>query len=234
MARQPRDAPAQGKLGEVWDELRTVLSGRGHLLDSVLPAVLFVIVNAVVGFQYAAWSSLGLAAAFAILRLARRQPVRYALGGLGAVVVAASLALLLGRAEGFYLPGAATSLLTAVACGISVLVRRPLAAWTSYFVRRWPLEWYWHPSVLPAYSEVTLAWTVFYGLRTWLQFTLLSGDTSAALGVVNVAAGWPALIVLLVASYLYGTWRLRTLGGPSTEEFEAGVEPPWESQRRGF
>jgi hypothetical protein len=40
--------------------------------------------------------------------------------------------------------------------------------------------------------------------------------------------------VLLIVSYLYGTWRLRNLGGPSVEEFQAGEEPPWESQRRGF
>jgi hypothetical protein len=29
--------------------------------------------------------------------------------------------------------------------------------------------------------------------------------------------GWPATIVLLVVSYLYGTWRLRNLSGPSTK-----------------
>jgi len=39
---------------------------------------------------------------------------------------------------------------------------------------------------------------------------------------------------LLVISYLYGTWRLRHLKGPSVEEFKAGAEPPWTGQRRGF
>jgi hypothetical protein len=38
----------------------------------------------------------------------------------------------------------------------------------------------------------------------------------------------------LIASYLYGTWRLRNLGGPSVEEFKSGAEPPWEGQQRGF
>jgi hypothetical protein len=38
----------------------------------------------------------------------------------------------------------------------------------------------------------------------------------------------------LVISYIYGTWRLKYLRGPSVEEFRAGAEPPWTGQRRGF
>ena len=41
-------------------------------------------------------------------------------------------------------------------------------------------------------------------------------------------------VLLLIVSYLYGTWRLRSLGGPSVEEFKSGAEPPWEGQQRGF
>ena len=44
----------------------------------------------------------------------------------------------------------------------------------------------------------------------------------------------PATMILLIVSYLYGTWRLRNLGGPSVEEFKSGTEPPWEGQQRGF
>ena len=43
-----------------------------------------------------------------------------------------------------------------------------------------------------------------------------------------------ATIALLVLSYLYGTWRLPSLQGPSVEEYRKGVEAPWKSQRRGF
>jgi hypothetical protein len=46
--------------------------------------------------------------------------------------------------------------------------------------------------------------------------------------------GWPATILLLAVSYLYGTWRLRNLEGPSVEEFREETEPPWEGQQRGF
>jgi hypothetical protein len=107
-------------------------------------------------------------------------------------------------------------------------------AWTSYIARRWPLDWYWHPKARPAYNEVTLAWAVFFAIRLGLQWSLFQEQAAGLLGVVQVVTGWPATIALLVISYLYGSWRLRHLKGPSVEEFKAGAEPPWTGQRRGF
>ena len=75
---------------------------------------------------------------------------------------------------------------------------------------------------------------VFFGLRLALQFNLLQAGAASQLGVVQFLTGWPATIILLIASYLYGTWRLRNLGGPAVEEFETGAEPPWQGQQRGF
>jgi hypothetical protein len=166
--------------------------------------------------------------------LARGQSLTYAFGGLGGVVVAILIALWLDRAEGYFLPAMISGVLTIILCLVSVVAGRPLVAWTSYIARRWPLNWYWHPQVRPAYSEVTLAWVFFFAMRLLLQFTLFQNQAAELLAVLNVMTGWPATIVLLVISYLYGTWRLRRLGGPSIEEFKAGAEPPWTGQRRGF
>jgi hypothetical protein len=222
------------KFRELADEFRTVVVGRSNLADSVIPPVAFVILNAVLGFEYAMWGSLALAVVFAVVRLVKGQPLTYALGGLGGVILAVLIAKLLDRAEGYFLPGIITGLLTAVLCGVSVLARRPLVAWTSYLARRWPLDWYWHPKVRPAYSEVTLAWAVFFAMRLLLQFLLFQGERAGTLAAINFVAGWPATIVLLAVSYLYGTWRLQNLRGPSVEEFRASAEPPWTGQRRGF
>ena len=71
-------------------------------------------------------------------------------------------------------------------------------------------------------------------MRALVQFFLFQGGDTEALGIVSVLMGWPALIVLLILSYLYGLWRLRNLAGPSVEEFTAGIQPPWEGQTRGF
>jgi hypothetical protein len=222
------------KLRELVEEFRTVFAGRSNLADSIVPPAIFVIVNAVWGFEAATWGSLAVALAITVLRLARRQPLRYALGGVGAVVVAILVSRLLGRAEGYFLPGIITGALTVVIAVISAIAGRPLVAWTSYVYRRWPLDWYWHPRVRPAYSEVTWLWALFFAMRLLFQFSLFQDEAAGLLAAVNLVTGWPATILLLVISYIYGTWRLRHLGGPSVEEFRAGAEPPWAGQRRGF
>ncbi len=222
------------KLSEILEELRMVLAGRTNILDSILPPLIFVLLNAIWGMQIAIWASLGLAVVIAIFRLLKRQTLLYALGGAGGVALAAAIAYLLGSAEGFFLPTIITGGITFLLAFVSVLVGRPMVAYTSYVARRWPLDWYWHPKVRPSYSEVTWAWVVFFGLRLLLQFNLFQQEEASLLGIVQFLTGWPATIILLIASYLYGTWRLRNLGGPSVEEFKSGAEPPWEGQQRGF
>jgi len=225
---------ALGKFREITDELRTVFAGRSNILDSILPPILFLIINALAGFEIAMWSSLAVAGIITGLRLYRRQRLLYALGGIGGVALAILIALLLGRDEGFFLPNIITGALTVLLCLISVVAGRPIVAWTSHLARRWPRDWYWHPRVRPAYSEVTWLWVVFFGLRFLLQLNLFQEQAAGLLALINVLTGLPATIVLLVVSYLYGTWRLRNLGGPSVEEFKTGKEPPWEGQSRGF
>jgi hypothetical protein len=223
-----------GKVRELTEELRTVVAGRSNITDSIVPPLVFVVINALSGLQVAIAGSLAFALLIALIRLSRRQPVKYALGGVGAVALAAVVAQLLGRAEGYFLPAMVTGGGTLLVCLLSVLVRRPMVAWTSHLARGWPLAWYWHPRVRPAYSEVTWLWALFFAIRLLFQLALFQGAVSELLAVVNVALGWPATIVLLVVSYLYGTWRLRNLSGPSVEEFKRGAEPPWTGQQRGF
>lgn len=86
----------------------------------------------------------------------------------------------------------------------------------------------------PAYSEVTFAWAIFFTARLFLQFSLFENQDVNSLAVTDFVTGWPATILLLAFSYLYGTWRLAQLRGPSVEEFRNATPAPWQSQRRGF
>jgi hypothetical protein len=218
----------------VTEEFRTVVAGRSNIIDAVLPPVVFLILNVFTPFEVATWGSLAVALILSGFRLIRGQPWGYALGGLGATILAILAARLSNQAQGFFLPNLINGGLTVLLCLGSVIVRRPLVALTSHLARGWPLKWYWHPRVRPAYGEVTLAWTVFFAVRLALQWVLLREAEAAIFGLLSVIMGWPATILLLVLSYLYGTWRLRNLRGPSVEEFEQGSEPPWEGQQRGF
>ncbi len=222
-------------LTELVDEFRTVVIERGHIVDAIVPPLAFLILNALSGLETAGWGALGIAGVLTVARLVRGERLGYALGGLAATGVAILAAWLSDEAAGYFLPGLVTGSVTVLACVVSVIVRWPLVALTSHVVRQWPVEWYRHPKVRPAYSEVTLGWAAYFMLRLALQSYLFFRNVEATvLGVINVALGWPATVLLLVASYLYGTWRLQNLGGPSVDEFEEGASPPWEGQERGF
>jgi hypothetical protein len=220
------------KLKELQEEFKLVLSGRGlRLLDSFLPLLVFLIVNPLVGLSPALWGSLAVAALFAIYRIIRRESLVYSLGGLGGVLLAAVFVNLSGSGTGFFLPGLISGGITVVLCVVTVAINRPIVALTSFFARRWPLDWYWHPQVLPAYNEVTIAWAVAFSTRLTLEYWFFQQDAVGALGTARILLGWPFTVALLIASYLYGLWRLDRLQGPSVEEFKAGKEPPWEGQK---
>ena len=124
-----------------------------------------------------------------------------------------------GSEAGFFLPGFVSAAVTILLCVVSVALNRPMVAWTSFLTRRWPLNWYWHPKVLPAYNEVTIFWGVAFAARLGLEYQLYRSDELNALGAVRIFLGWPFIIALLIVSYVYGLWRLGQLKGPSVDEF---------------
>jgi len=221
------------KARELLEEFRAVM-GRVGLLDTILPPIIFLLLNRLAGFTAAMFGALGLSALIAISRLRNGQSLVYALAGMGSVGLAIALALLLGRSEGFFLPGIVNGGLTVALALVSLVIRKPMVAWTSYLARRWPLDWYWHERVRPAYTEVTAAWLVYFALKLFWQVSLFQANAVDELTLVNTLTGWPATIALLIVSYLYGTWRLARLSGPSVEEFRNGAPAPWSGQRRGF
>lgn len=223
----------QSKTRELLEEFRSVM-GKVGLLDTILPPLLFLILTNAINFKTAMIGSLAVAILTGFVRLRRKQSLLYALAGIGSVGLAFALVLLLGRSEGYFLPGIVNGGITIALALVSLVIHKPMVAWTSYLARRWPLDWYWHAQVRPAYTEVTLAWTLFFILRLWWQVALFQGQNVHQLTLINTLTGWPVTILLLIFSYLYGTWRLAQLHGPSVEEFRKNIPAPWQGQRRGF
>ena len=221
------------KVQELIEELKSVFAGRGvKLLDALVPVVVFLAANPRLGVPLALGISIGTAILFFLFRLFKKDNLYYALGGLGAALIAGFFAFLSGSAVGFFLPGLISSGLTVLLLLISIGVRRPLAALTSHLTRSWPLAWYWHLRVRPAYSEVTLFWALGFGARLGLEYWLYQQGAAGSLGLIRTVLGWPYTVLLLILSYLYGLWRLGKLGGPSVEEFQVGASEPWEGQKR--
>lgn len=222
------------KSRELWEEFRAVVVEQNSFLDAILPPIVFLLLNELISFQAAMWGALVLSVLIAVLRLWNKQSLFYALSGVGSVGLAVAIALLLDRSEGFFATNLVSGSMILLLAILSLVIRRPMVAWMSYIARRWPINWYWHPQVRPAYSEVTFAWAIFFAARLFLQFSLFQQANTSMLAVTNLITGWPAIILLLILSYLYGTWRLAKLQGPSVEEFKNNVPAPWKSQRRGF
>ncbi len=61
------------KMNELLQEFRTVFSGRSNTADTIIPPLLYALVNMLAGLLPAALSALVLAAILTVLRLVRKQ-----------------------------------------------------------------------------------------------------------------------------------------------------------------
>ena len=222
------------KINELFQELRDVVLGSRGVIDIVVPPLLFLVLVTWVDFTAAIWGSLSLAVLLLVRRLFLRQPVTSAILGIVGVLLSLALVQILNREEGFFLPNIITGTGMVLLTVGSILAGKPMVAWTSHLARRWPWGWYWHPLVRPAYTEVTWLWALFFLIRVGLQLILFQAQQAEQLAGLNLLFGWPATLLLLIISYLYGTWRLRRLKGPSVTEFQQNTQPPWQGQQRGF
>lgn len=215
-------------------ELRDLFVGDRTIGDSFPAPIAFVAVNVFAGIEAAAVAAVIVGGLVAAWRIRNGQQVVYALGGIAAIGFASLLALRSGRAESYFLPGIVGAFSAGVAAAVSVVVRRPMAAYSSWFLRRWPLPWYFRSDVRPAYTTVTLVWAVFFFARGGVQWLLFTQGRPEALAVAKLATSWPLIIPLLVGTYLWGNHKLHALGGPSVEEYLTGKEAPFAGGQRGF
>lgn len=221
------------KLGiEILEELRSVLSGQS--LDAILPPFVYLFVNGQFGLVWAVISAGGVALAFGITRRLKKQSSSYALGGLVGVLLAGGLALVADNATNYFLPGILSNALILLIAVISLILDRPMAAYVSHLTRGWTVPWFWLKTIKPAYREVTWLWTAFFLMRTLIQITLYTQADVSALVWANTLMGLPVTIVILVISYVYGIWRLKTLKGPGIDEYLQGKAAPYRGQNRGF
>jgi len=224
----------KGIAQELGQELRTVLSSRSATWDTVLSGLAYAVVQALAGWRWGLAVAAGVSLMLLLVRALRRESWGYALAGLILALFAALPALLTGSAQALFLPDIISGAVTVLLLVASLLWKRPLAAWASHLSRGWPLGWYWHERVRPAYAEVTLGWLLYSLVRLSLYLVLWQQGRASALGWLRLILGWPAMVIVLILSYLYGLQRLRRLAGPGVIEYKQGKAAPWDGQRRGF
>ncbi len=223
---------------ELWtdirDDLRGLFVGDRTLGDSFLAPIVFIAINAFYSLGWAAVAAGLVGILVAGWRVRKGQEVSYALGGIGAIVFAGVLAFRSGRAETFFLPGILSAAFMSFVAFASLIVRRPLSAWSSHFYRQWPRAWYWRPDVRPAYTTATIMWAAYFGGRAALQGWFYVAEQPELLAAAKLATSWPLLIPLFIVSYAVGNRKLHALGGPNVEEFLADAQAPFTGKQRGF
>lgn len=219
---------------DIREEIRSLFVGDRTLGDSFAPPLLFVLANAVWSLGPAAAIAVGAGVGVALWRIRKGQQTIYALAGIIAVAFAAFLALRSGRAEAYFLPGILSALAYAVGTLVSILVKRPLAAWTSWAYRKWPLDWYWRDDVRPAYSYVSWFWFAYFLLRGGISALLFVLEQPELLAVYKSLTSWPTILPLFYLTYRVGVTRRDALGGPSVDEHLANAQPPFTGGQRRF
>lgn len=219
-------------LKDIKNELKQFLSGK--TVDALIPPIIYVLVNNFFGLKIAVIAALGVTILLALFRLLKKESIMYALGGIVGVAFASGFALISDNAANYFLPkilGSAGLFLLLI---ISLLIGKPAAAILSHLSRGWQFDWFLRDDIKPAYQEVTLAWTILVLTRLVLQIIFYQRGNLSELGWASILLGFPATLTVLILTLIYGVWRLKKLGGPGIHEFEAGKEPPWEGQKKGF
>jgi hypothetical protein len=195
-------AVAGGGLGAA--SLAESLGGRLGIVESGLPAIAFVTAYTASGQDatLSAAIALGIGAALAVARIARRQTLRYALSGLAGVALAAFIVSRTGRAEDFFLPGLLMNAGYALAYLISILVGWPLLGVIVGAVTGQGMSWREDPEQVRAYARASWIWVAMFVLRLAVQLPLYLAGAVVALGVARVAMGAPLFAIAAWLSWL--------------------------------
>ncbi|MFB6790813.1 DUF3159 domain-containing protein [Streptomyces olivaceus] len=180
--------------------------GTKGLAYTALPALVFVVANNFRGLRFAVIASIALAVGIAAERIAKKESLQPALGGLFGVAIAAGISWYTGSAKDYFLIGIWASLGGALLFLASVLVRRPLAGvlWNSATGKG--NAWRDDKRSRRAYDIATLTLAAIFAARFTVQQYFYETDAVESLGAAKIIMGYPLLAVGLLAV----AWAART------------------------
>jgi hypothetical protein len=180
------------------------VGGSRGMIEAVVPMTLFSVAFGVgASMRTALVAAVATAVAFAIWRLASRQPLTHAVSGLVGIALGAYLAMRTGRAENFVLPSLVKNSVQAVVFGASALTRWPLVGLVLGLVRGEGLQWRGDRARMRAYRRATWVWCAMFVVRLAVQVPLWLAGAAAARGFANVLLGLPRF-----GAVLWLTWAI--------------------------
>ena len=178
------------------------LGGKRGLLDSGLPAVVFVFVNSVVtaladidtglraGLVAAVLSGLGVV----VLRIVRKETLQQAISGFLGLGLAVFFAARSGEARGFFLPGIWINVGYGLLFLGSALIGRPIVGAIYAAVEGMGTTWREDPRLRRVFAAASVFWALVFATRAAVQGTLYVLDRPGLLAAARLLMGWPLTI----------------------------------------
>ena len=186
--------------------IASVLSrfGRRFLIDTLIPVVLFLSVNTLVGLAWA----IGVATAWAGVGTLLRRRAGQSTGPLvwltlGYVLLRGVAGIATGSELVYFGPGVFNNLAIGTAFAVSVLIRRPLIGAIAPIFYAFPNALRQDPAYRRVFSRLTLAWAVLELANGTMQIILLTTVSTNMFVLVRSLVSWPATAAMFVFSLRY-------------------------------
>jgi hypothetical protein len=195
------------------------LGGKRGLVDSGLPAVVFVLVNSVVQAFSTREAALDAAIASAVvvgvlvvlLRLVRKETLQQAISGFLGLAIAVFFARRSGEARGFFLPGIFINIAYGLVFLGSAVIGRPLVGAIYSAIDGLDKRWREDPRLRRVFAVATVGWSLVFASRAVVQGVLYAMDRPGLLAAARLLMGWPLTIAAVALTVAY----VKRARGPS-------------------
>jgi hypothetical protein len=193
--------------------------GKRGLVDSGLPAVVFVFVNSLVGalvdreagLNAAMVSAVATGIAVVVLRLVRRETLQQAVSGFLGLAIAVWFARRSGEARGFFLPGIFFNIGYGLVFLGSAVIGRPLVGAIYAAVEGLDSRWREDRRLRRAFAYASIGWALVFASRAVVQGTLYVMDRPGLLAAARLLMGWPLTIGAVALTMAF----IRRVRGPA-------------------
>ena len=187
------------------DKVISALGGKRGLIDSALPALVFLIVFNISGknVNSAIYSAVALSIILTAIRLVKRETIQHAFSGLVGVAICALFSKRSGNAADFYLPGLYINIGYGLLYAIANLVRWPILGVMLGPILGENFMWRKDPARLAAYIKAGWLWVGMFSIRLVVQYPLYKSGNINALGTARLVMGYPLFIATA-----WATWQV--------------------------
>ena len=187
------------------DKVLNALGGKRGLIDSGLPALVFLIVFNISGkdVDTALYAAVALSILLTLLRLIKRETIQHAFSGLIGVGICALISKRTGNAADFYLPGLWINAAYGLLYAITNLVKWPILGVMLGPILGENLLWRKDPARLNAYIKAGWLWVAMFAARLIVQYPLYRSGNINVLGTARLLMGYPLFILTA-----WGTWQI--------------------------